>query len=169
MDCAGVSPRLNVLMNAELDEAVGLLAEPRTEVVAPASGRHADHGCREDHWRWRYGVAEQIAAQTDAERFGVAGLYLFGSTKNGNAGPASDIDLLVHFRGTPAQRRDLESWLDGWSLCLDEMNYLQTGYRSGGLLDIHLVTDEDIAMKTSFAVKIGAVTDAARPLEMGHE
>jgi hypothetical protein len=36
--------------------------------------------------------------------------------------------------------------------------------RSGGILDVHLVTDEDIANKTSYAVKIDAVTDAARPL-----
>ena len=34
------------------------------------------------------------------------------------------------------------------------------------LLDVHLVTDGAIAAKTSFAVKIGAVTDAARPLPL---
>jgi len=46
------------------------------------------------------------------------------------------------------------------------MNFLQTGHRTGGLLDVHIVTDEDIETKTSFAVKIGAVTDAARPLPL---
>ena len=44
------------------------------------------------------------------------------------------------------------------------MNYLRTGYRSDGLLDVHLVTDEDIEKRTSYAVKIGAVTDAAQLL-----
>ena len=57
-------------------------------------------------------------------------------------------------------------WLEGWSLCLDEINYLRTGYRSGGLLDVHIVTDDDIAKKTSYAVKINAITDAARPLKL---
>ena len=52
-------------------------------------------------------------------------------------------------------------------MCLDEMNYLQTGYRSGGLLDVHLVTDADIAKRTSYASKIGAVTDPARQLPIG--
>jgi pyruvate,water dikinase len=47
------------------------------------------------------------------------------------------------------------------------MNYLRTGYRTDGLLDVHLVTDEDIAKSTSYAVKIDAVTDAARPLPLG--
>jgi hypothetical protein len=47
------------------------------------------------------------------------------------------------------------------------MNYLRTGYRSRGLLDIHFLRDEDIEAQTSFAVKIGAVTDPARLLVLG--
>jgi hypothetical protein len=35
------------------------------------------------------------------------------------------------------------------------------------LIDVHIVTDEDIKNRTSYAVKIGAVTDAARPLAIG--
>jgi pyruvate,water dikinase len=58
-------------------------------------------------------------------------------------------------------------WLDGWSLCLSEMNFLRTGYKSERLLvDAHYVTDDDIARKSSYASKIGAVTDAARPLPL---
>jgi hypothetical protein len=47
------------------------------------------------------------------------------------------------------------------------MNYLRTGVKTEGLLDLHFITDEDIRRESSFAVKIGAVTDAARPLPMG--
>ena len=57
-------------------------------------------------------------------------------------------------------------WLEGWSRALAEMNYLRTGYHTEGLLDVHFVTDEDIARGTSYAAKIGAVTDAARPLAL---
>ena len=59
------------------------------------------------------------------------------------------------------------TWLDGWSFALSEMNYLRTGVKTSGLLDIHMVTDEDIRKRTSFAVKIGAVTDQARKLPLG--
>lgn len=111
-------------------------------------------------------MAEQIASQLDPERFGVKGFYVYGSTKNATAGPQSDIDVLIHFKGTNKQRKDLEQWLEGWSLCLDEMNRLRTGYKTSGILDVQFVTDADIAHKTSYAVKIGAVTDAARPLPM---
>lgn len=116
------------------------------------------------HWRLR--MATHIASQTDPERFGVEGFYLIGSTKNATAGPESDIDLVLHVRGTDAQRKDLEGWLEKWSVHLDEINYQKTGCRTGGLLDVHIVTDEDITQKTSFASKIGATTDAARELPM---
>jgi hypothetical protein len=46
------------------------------------------------------------------------------------------------------------------------LNFQRTGYKSGGLLDVHIVTDDDIVHKTSYAVKIGAATDAARPLPL---
>ena len=95
------------------------------------------------------------------------GIYLFGSTKNATAGPQSDIDLIVHFTGTEKQKEDLTLWLEGWSLSLDEINRRRTGYTTGGLLNVSFVTDEDIKKRTSYAVKIGATTDAAIPLPMG--
>ncbi len=66
----------------------------------------------------------------------------------------------------PERRRALEVWLQGWSLALAEVNYWRTGERSEGLLDVSFVTDEDIARGSGLASKIGAVTDAARPLPM---
>ncbi len=158
---------LRVLMNADLEQALAFLA-PREETAEEAAAIAAERDrSRADHWRWRLRFAERLAAQLDPERFGVKALYVFGSTKNATAGPASDIDLLVHFKGTAAQRADLITWLEGWSLCLSEINFLRTGSRAGGLLDVHIVTEEDIAKRTSFAAKIGAVTDQARLLTLG--
>jgi hypothetical protein len=112
-------------------------------------------------------MAERLASELDPARFGVKDAWVFGSTKNATAGPGSDIDMLFHFEGDEAQREALLAWLEGWSLSLAEINYLRTGYRSRGLLDARLITDEDIANRTSFAVKIGAVTDPARRLPIG--
>ncbi len=157
---------LHILLNADLDEGVGLLAPPSSAVAEPTTSESVQPTVSEQYWRWRLLMAERIAASLDSKRFGVANFYVFGSTKNDTAGPASDIDLLVHFRGDSEQLGLLRDWLEGWSLCLGEMNYLQTGYRSDGLLDVHIVTDDDIARKTSWAAKIDATTDAARPLPM---
>jgi predicted nucleotidyltransferase len=154
-------------MNAELDEAVAVLTEPTERVHYERDVQHTVAAGDGPDWRWRARMAESVAARLDPRRFGVQALYVFGSTKNATAGPASDIDLLVHFVGTDTQRRDLERWFEGWSLSLSEINYLRTGYRTDGLLDVHIVTDDDIARGTSYAAKIGAVTDAARELPLG--
>lgn len=157
---------LRILLNADLDEAVGLFDAP---VPATSGGQVAEPPPirpAEEHWRWRLRMAERIASQLDPERFGVRAIYVLGSTKNATAGPASDIDLIVHVDETHAGRDELAAWLEGWSLSLAEDNFMRTGYRVEQMLDVHYVTDRDIERRTSFAAKIGAVTDAARPLKM---
>ncbi|MFH1010717.1 MAG: PEP/pyruvate-binding domain-containing protein [bacterium] len=160
---------LRVLMNADRNEAMGLLALPRISVEEIRTDQKPVGKGQplEEHWRWRMQMAEHIAEHLDADRFGVKAMYVFGSAKNATAGPGSDIDLLVHFAGTEQQQEMLRQWLEGWSLCLSEMNYLRTGVKAEKLLDVHIITDEDIAARSPFAVKIGAVTDAARPLPLG--
>ncbi len=161
---------LRVAMNADEEKALGYLADPSEKMetvqpeVSPALQADSDF-----HWRWRLQSAETISAHLDAQRFGVKAFYIFGSTKNATAGPGSDIDILIHFQGNEDQRKELLTWLEGWSLSLGQINYLRTGVQSAGLLDVHLVTDADIKKGTSYAAKIGAVTDAARPLFIGTE
>jgi pyruvate,water dikinase len=121
-------------------------------------------GAMEDHWRWRVRMAKQLASELDGARYGVTAIYLTGSSKNATAGPASDIDLIVRFHGSPEQKDDLQNWLQLWSMRLAQMNFERTRETCDGLLDVHWVTEEDIARRTSFAIKIGAVTDAAMPL-----
>jgi pyruvate, water dikinase len=164
---------LRVLLNADLEEAVGLLAEPgpAVEVGSAPTARHgrlvAPEPLPEDHWQWRLRMAERLASRLDPDRFGVKAMWVFGGTKNGTAGPGSDIDLLVHFDGTKEQRKDLLLWLEGWSMSLAEMNYVRTGYRSDGLLDARLLSDKDIKNRTGYSVKIASVTDPAHPLPLG--
>jgi hypothetical protein len=120
------------------------------------------------HWRWRNEMVQKIAEKLDLEKFGVEAIYLIGSTKNATSGPASDIDILLHFRGGESQKNELTAWFEGWSLCLSEVNYLKTGYHSEGLIDLHLVTDDDIEKGNSFATMIGAVSDGARLIRKRH-
>jgi pyruvate, water dikinase len=157
---------LRLLMNAETDEALAFFSPPQAVAQDVAVVTEHEPGRNENHWRWRLRFAERLAAELDGLRFGVKAFYVIGSTKNATAGPASDIDILLHFTGTDRQRTELLLWLEGWSECLGEINFLRTGYRTAGLLDVHLITDEDIAARSSFAVKIGAVTDPARELPL---
>jgi predicted nucleotidyltransferase len=161
---------MQVLMNGDTNRALAMLTAPSelndgTDI--PLLGTQITTHQKDIHWQWRLRNVEKLAAHLDPVRFGVKGFYLFGSVKNAHAGPASDIDVLVHFTGKEAQRKDLLSWLEGWSLALSQINFLRTGFKTSGLLDVHVITDEDIASRDSFALKIGAVSDPARPLTMG--
>ena len=126
---------LSVIMDAEAGEALAYLKSP-------------------DHWSWRMKKVEEIAEKLDSDVYGVESLYLIGSTKEGTAGPASDIDLLVHFKGTEEQKEKLNAWFNKFGKKLDQENIERTGLRTGGLLDIHIITDEDIKKKNSWATHI---------------
>ncbi|MEN6311404.1 MAG: PEP/pyruvate-binding domain-containing protein [Acidobacteriota bacterium] len=157
---------LRVLMNAEQEMAVAMLAEPGAALRAVAAEKpcYREEG---DHAVWRLKMAEQIAFHCDTERRGVRGVYIFGETKPGAVSPASPIKLAVHFQGTPQQRKELEIWLQGWSLSLAEMNYLRTGFHSDGLLDVHIITGEDIKGIGAVAVKVSAPPDSIQELPLG--
>jgi predicted nucleotidyltransferase len=117
----------------------------------------------DEHWKWRYEASQKIADHLDFEKFGVEAIYVIGSTKDGKAGPGSDIDLMIHFRGNKNQRLALETWLEGWGLGLAELNFMKTGYSTiGSLIDCHIITDEDIRRKTSYASMIGAMENSAK-------
>jgi len=159
---------LKILMNAEKNLAIALLTEEDDSIESQPNNKSQEIiRSRADHWRWRMQSAERIAALIDPTRFGIKALYIFGSTKNATAGPQSDIDLLIHFNGDENQQKELMIWLEGWSLSLSQINERRTGYKTEGLLDINIITDEDIKNRTSYAVKIGAISDAALPLTMG--
>jgi pyruvate,water dikinase len=157
---------LRVLMNADIDEALAYLSQPSRVTEGIVQEEVQTDYKPEDNWRWRYRMAEKIACELDGRRFGVKAFYLLGSTKNANAGPMSDIDVMIYFTGDESQKKELVSWLEGWSLCIAEMNYLRTGYKVNNILDPRFITDEDIAKKDSYAVKIDAVTDAAKALPL---
>ncbi|NQT64111.1 MAG: nucleotidyltransferase domain-containing protein [Candidatus Marinimicrobia bacterium] len=161
---------LTVYMNAEENRAEGHISEPENTAVSQTQKRKPffTHVDEYSHWKWRMKMVEKIAGFLDPERFGVKAFYVFGSVKNASAGPNSDIDILIHFHGSETQKAELILWLKAWSLGVAEMNYMCSGVKTGSLLDVHFVTDEDIKNRDSFGAKINAVTDAALPLEMGH-
>jgi len=161
---------LRIAMSGDEGRAMAFLVSEETvsapEGIRKIAGREADRMSEDEHWIWRQRMAEKLALAIDPEQYGVKGAYLFGSTKNATAGPCSDIDLLLHITGTDQQKKLLIAYLNGWDLCLSEMNYIRTGIKTKGILDVHMITDADIGNRNSYASKIGAVTDPARPLDM---
>jgi hypothetical protein len=95
-------------------------------------------------------------------------MFVFGSAVSGTAGPDSKIHLLVHFQGRPQQRREVETWLRGWSLALAEMNHLRTRLRSDGLLDVHFAGGDQVVDKISAAAIVNVPPEAVRELPLGN-
>lgn len=159
---------IHVYMNSNVSKAVAVFSEPSGNISLKKKRSAVEYKRVQTdlHWKWRLNYAQEIALALDPERFGVIGFYIFGSVKNATAGPLSDIDILIHFTGTELQKNDLSNWLEGWDKCLSRVNFYNTGHKMEKILDVHFITDKDIAKKTSYALKIGALTDAARPLQL---
>jgi Nucleotidyltransferase domain len=117
-------------------------------------------GAAPEHWRWRQRFAERIAAAIDPVRFGVEAVYLFGSTELGNAGAGSDIDLIVVCGDDGQQKRDLQVWLEGWSLCLAEISFQLYGLPSTGLLDVRFLKPEQARAEVSAFAAAGKTLQA---------
>ena len=136
---------LTVAMDGDSNEALAYLVAP-------------------DHSAWRMHKAEDIANELNPGKYGVVALYIFGSTNEGTAGPESDIDLLIHTRGSSDQNADLSAWLAEWDHRLVDENEKRVGVRMDYILDVHNVTDQDIANKSSWATHISSPHSAARRL-----
>jgi predicted nucleotidyltransferase len=142
---------LRVLMNGDEEVAVGVLSNPSVSAVYSTSNVIQSGTNYKDSLQWRLHMVESIAAQLEEQRFGIKGLYLFGTTFSGQADSNSDIDLLVHYDGKESNKKDAFLWFEGWNLSLSEINFYQTGYKLVSLLDVHFVTDEDLKTQKYFA------------------
>jgi pyruvate,water dikinase len=141
---------LSVIMDGETNEALAYCKPP-------------------DHHTWRTQKVEEIAEALDPDIYGVKALYLIGSTKDGSAGPSSDIDFLVHFKGTEEQKDKLMAWFDEWGKKLDQENKERTGFETGGLLDVHIITDEDIKNRSSWATHITSPYQSVKKIPLKKE
>jgi len=158
---------LRVLMNADRELAVGYFAAPDATVRAACASEGPGLREDEDPSRWRLRMAERIAFHCGDPRWGVRGVYFIDASDGREIEPASPIQLIIHFLGGGRQRKELETWLQGWSLSLAEMNYFRTGFHSDGLLDIHYLTDEKIRGEKDVAVRIKVGSDVVRELPLG--
>jgi len=158
---------LRVLMNADRELAVGFFAAPEAAVRPACNGAGAVSREDDDQSRWRLRMAERIAFHCGGQPWGVRGIYYLDESDGGEIDPAGPIKLVIHFQGSGRQRKEIETWLHGWSLSLAEMNYFRTGFHSDGLLDVHFLTDEKIRGEKDVALRIKAPSDVVRELPLG--
>jgi predicted nucleotidyltransferase len=152
------------IFNRKLKESIQYLNEKSDEkpdfqsLLKPKS---------DEHWKWRYEMAQTIAEKTTFKYYGIQAIYIIGSVKEATAGAKSDIDLLIHFEGSEEQKNMLKSYFDGWSQALADLNYRKTGQEiKEGLIDLHIITSADIEKgENSFAAMIKSHSNSARILK----
>ncbi len=138
---------LSVIMDGEANKALAFIVPP-------------------DHWLWRMKKAEEIAANVDKDLYGIQAIYVVGSTKDGTAGPLSDLDLIFHLDGNKEKSEALILWLEGQDNKLCEENRQRTGLEAKCILDVHIITDSDIQNKTSWATHIDNPYNAAKRIDL---
>ena len=108
---------------------------------------------------------QEISEKIDPELYGIEAMYLIGSTKTGEAGPASDIDLLIQLKGTEEQKDKLLAFLEKIDKKLAKENKERTGIETKNILDIHIITEEDIKKRTSWATHITSPYMSVKKIE----
>jgi hypothetical protein len=156
---------LRVYMNADQDAALAVL-QPEEDAGLPSVSADPVANQSRQFWRWRFRMAERMVKTLDAARFDVKGVYLYGPVNDGTARPDSQIDLLVRFDGDRGQLEQLECWIQGWSQALAEVNFTRTGVCMDEMLNVTFLSEAEVEAGVGLAALIGAVTNAARLLEM---
>ncbi|HSA95425.1 MAG TPA: PEP/pyruvate-binding domain-containing protein, partial [Acidobacteriota bacterium] len=158
---------LRVVMNADQGAAVGYFSSPEAVVktACPAAGAPSRED--EDQYRWRLRMAERIAFYVGSQKWGVRGVYFIDPSEGQETDPASPIRLALTISAGGRQRKEVETWLHGWSLSLAEMNYFRTGFHSDGLLDVHYLSDEKIRSERDVAERLKVRADIVRELPLG--
>ncbi len=161
---------LRILMNAMEDKALAYMTMADTKTIFEELSDFAtDASIYDEPLQWRKRMSESIAGHLDPEKFGVKGIYLFGSVFLERAAADSDIDLIIHFAGTPRQKHDLIIWLDAWNSCLAQINYNKSGYKMNKILDVVLIEDNEFETRKYHAELLDPKNRASRKLKMNRK
>jgi predicted nucleotidyltransferase len=135
---------LRVLMNGNQNIAVGYFVQSSISPLYLMQPKENKTDLQiEEPWEIRWKFAEKVANALDMRKFGVRGIYIFGTVHSKVAKETSDVDLLIHFDGDETHRCSLEAWFDVWNQILQELIYYQTGFKPKKALDVHFITDAE--------------------------
>lgn len=116
------------------------------------------------HSHFRYALAQELCNYLAGICEGMRKLYIYGSTMDNRAGPASDVDLILWVQKKSSA---LESLL--WRL----NTVLLQGYRAltgcvgpPELFDFHIVDDEDVAERKGYGAVVSSIWTAPLPLHL---
>lgn len=133
---------LRVLMNSTEERAIAYFTEIDPQSGIKSIKTNAVNTSEAQNWRTR--MAEAFAQSIDMKKYNIYAVYLAGSVFKGDATPESDINLIIHSNAEQSIKEDFLKWANGWDSALKSINYNRTGFQLDHILDIAIVSDEDI-------------------------
>ncbi len=160
----------SMLVEAELDADV--LLNSATSFCAKRLGLDELQVCHQlrvgscqAHSTIRYAIAKKVANYLGQLGSGICGVYLYGSAMNDDAGPCSDIDLVILVERKLDQARILLQRLD-LALLTSYRTLIGTAHLSRSLLDVHLVDVEEEKKRHGYGAVIRSLH--TRPVCLWH-
>jgi len=133
---------MRVLMNSTEEKAIAYFTGTDLQSSSKAIKTNSVNTSEAQNWRTR--MAEAFAQSIDMKKYNIIGIYLAGSVFKGESTPESDINLVIHSNAKQSEKDDFLKWAEGWNSALKSINYNRTGFQLDNILDIAIVSDEDI-------------------------
>ncbi|MBC7318250.1 nucleotidyltransferase domain-containing protein [Candidatus Bipolaricaulota bacterium] len=116
------------------------------------------------HSLLRYALAQELCTYLGRICPGIRKVYVYGSTVENRAGPASDVDLILWVQKKSGALESLLWQVD--TLLLRGYRAL-TGFSSPkSLFDLHIVDDEEVAQGKGYGSVINSLWTAPVPLQL---
>ncbi|ROL56767.1 pyruvate, phosphate dikinase [Bacteroidetes/Chlorobi group bacterium Naka2016] len=137
---------LKIISSASSNTSIGFFSEssisPIFKVYQPKLVKEAKAQL-EEPWELRWKFAEKMISKLKPVKYGVLGVYLFGTVYNKTASETSDLDLLFLVENNKENLMRLVSWLEPWEALLKEIIYINTGFNHPKPLDVKFITPEE--------------------------
>jgi predicted nucleotidyltransferase len=114
-----------------------------------------------EHSDIRYGIAKRIFGYLREKVDGLKGFYIYGSTARGDAGPASDVDLVIIHENKERVRQILETLDQQLTTELNKRNHV----RIRRLLNVRVCSEADVAAGCPCATIIHSLFNPPLPLQ----
>ncbi len=146
---------LRIFNNTQLGVSIGLLSESSISPVFLINQRKDISKLKiEEPWEIRWKFVEKLVNKISPIKFGIKGIYLYGTVFTKSASDTSDVDLLVHYDGDPLHKELMDAWFEPWNIMLQEIIYINTGFLRPKPLDVHYITDQELVPENYYFSEI---------------
>jgi len=161
---------LQVVMNADRELAMGYLTGPGSEISLRPSA-YSVYNSERELSGWRERMIQALAGQCCGKSRGVRDVYLIKNEEDEAGLFDHPLKSVVNFTGNARQRRELETWLEGWNAAATEArgpsNWAGLAGQTGRLFEYEIISDEHFPDENALAAKLKIPPGSVRKVTPG--